>query len=1099
MMLKMFAVVVSSMLLLAQASYATDINIVLGGGSSRSAVRFNPESLVSKQVSVNPSQLGASIKVRVAITGALDDVPLEKVFIYKCRDTLPLQCAVNQKPDVFAGSVNTEYEWSDVASSAFPQTANLFYLVKMRSEAGQEIWFGLWDQIKRISSATFTQPPYGRSLSELNVEPVAASTVDELEEFLSASKVLPSTSSWLRQFIFLGAAKLHILKAGKAGISTPAFQTEQVAGNQLSTPIGNDVYLVFPEVNSEVNNPVTIVANNPVSTCGNRKAETGEDSANCCYDVGCAQAALQYCDTAVNRCQQTNAIALTLDSAQSKVSNCNRLNRINATVRINSPPGGLGIASTSVTLGGISAFHSCVGGPETGYRYTCTIDVPPIPGCTADTYRLGPNILQLSISFNSGPGTLSKTLSAQLPDITVGSYVFGDGVCESSLGENTDTRACYDCGCPAGLYCELGAASAGACRQRPSSSNLIIYGVEPANFRLYDQSAGNDVRFSFDITNVPATFLAGVPNCSTACAASEGACEVDCGLSCEPQTGPQNTFKAACVMNLRLAGYDNSISYRFTPGLSMPVSYMDGINPVSAELSEQVGIITLGTNFCGDDDITPGEEATCCYDAGCPPENYCDLAVEGDPASGECRNENSIGFSAVPSTASFVDSAVPHTFDVAVSITNMPTGASVDYGCAIGGEECGRAEFAVNCEETGNGAYRAACHVEVPAMNYKKSRFFDAASNLVRIGQNKLTYTVRFKDGQVSKSKSFSAQLPDITITPVARCGNGVAETEFGETAENCCLDIECQEDSFCYTGQDPNGACTPTSALRLVIDGISPDPVKCEIVQLNEECVYTAAVKVNAHVTNSPSNLLIDYTGAYFTLNNQSYPIDYCSRNTSGNSTYTCHIILPNEEVQASLEDGRGTISKDISINLPVSFGVGKDTFVQELAASAVLNIVKLKSDYLRSLEKDIRKLDDKIDRLNRIIKIIAITLVIWAVVCVACHWYCQSAVQPCWQYWGCATGVSLVVVGTVLTQMGELKAGKEQLEAQRTGKDASNFGANRRGSYLTLAGTIASSFLCKQNKQNFAGGNPGNADASGGFSTFSDTPSVGTSPPRL
>ncbi|MBI4019708.1 MAG: hypothetical protein HY367_00120 [Candidatus Aenigmarchaeota archaeon] len=1059
--LKVFAVAVCFLLVSASAAYATNINVVYGG--SVSYVRqLDAESLVSKQVSLDKDEpFYSDIRVGVSVANA-GAAQLEKVYIYKCKGMLPVDCISSVVPEVSQGNVQKSYGWSSIASTPYPQVANILYVAKLNSQAGEDVWVGFWDQVRRTSPGSFDAPPYGKSLAEVNVEASSAGVTPLIDSFIEANSMLPSSLSWVVKSAFPGASRLHVLKASKGDIDVPALQGEIVPGQDAYTPLEKDFYLVFPETASGINNPITLV-DNPSYICGNGNVETGETSSSCCYDAGCVQGL--YCDTVANACRLEGEIRLTLSGQQSTaVSNCNVQNSINVTAKIENPPGGVSIAGALARLGGAETTAACTGGQQANFVYACRVTVPATPGCSSGTYSVGPNELELSIQYNNGPGTATKALRVAFPDITVGSYAFGNGICESGLGEGTDASGCYDCGCAAG-YCDAVLPGPGTCRPLLTSNNLAIGPVVPANFPAHS-AAGDAVSFQMNITEKPASLVVGSPACTAECGPSAGACTASCSLSCAQRPSAGSVYSSDCRLGFIVNNYDNRLSYTIKPSVSVPVSYNDGVRgPVTATLSKQAGFITIGTNFCGDGIAGPGEE--CCYDSGCQAGQYCDVGAA--PESGLCKPEGGIAAIAMASPLSFIDTSVAHTVNASVRIANMPAGASVVPGCRLSNETCGQGGFIISCSELGGSQneYLASCEMTIPAINYKTSPHFDAASRAVRFSPNELAFSLRFNDGPAIRTKEIAASIPEISITPVPRCGNGVAEPELGETQTNCCVDLGCAAGQFCYNANNPNGVCLAASSIAIVLDKVEPEDIRCTIVEKGSNCVHDRVVWLSLHVNSPPSDGRIG-GDVFYRFDGRDIKDIVCLAEPGGqNVNYMCTLALPDlESREGNVTLQAGKTVKQLSVFMPYSYSSGGQRYVQNFSLTTNITIRKVKSEALKALDGQIRDLDQKIGTAKKWRSIILAILIAGAGWCTCnCVPTCAPEAPPgcpkCWLLYACVVGATLPILSQQLQQLDQIKAEKESLKsAQNSGDFTAHNNANRDIALGFIA--IAATLVC-------------------------------------
>ncbi|RLJ09869.1 MAG: hypothetical protein DRP15_02085, partial [Candidatus Aenigmatarchaeota archaeon] len=186
----------------------------------------------------------------------------------------------------------------------------------------------------------------------------------------------------------------------------------------------------------------------PSQFCGDGNCNMGETQDSCCYDCGCPSDE-QFCDV-VSGCVDIDSVQLSVDVVTPKTfKDCRVSHLLNLTLGIaNSPyhikinravhyiddkPSGWSVQCDDVLFGVVN----------------CYLTIPPIENCSLPYYEIGPNSIELQVTFPDGskPTPITKTLKADFDNVQIiPTYHCGDGVCESDLLENA-SNCCIDCPC----------------------------------------------------------------------------------------------------------------------------------------------------------------------------------------------------------------------------------------------------------------------------------------------------------------------------------------------------------------------------------------------------------------------------------------------------------------------------------------------------------------------------------------------------------------------------------------------------------------------------------------------------------------------------
>ncbi len=1029
--------------------YATTVNIRYQG-VTYSTQQIEPSTFVDKQVILYKDEpFYNNIQVEINIKNA-SSRPIEKVYIFKCKRLDPISCS-DLQPDEFSGNiVGKRYAWSEISeqdgSSLYSQVAHLLYLIKLNKETGEDVWVGFWDKIKRFDQTTFNNPPYGFSLGAVNLERTATIQTSTIERFIQDNQMLPFNPDWTSEAAFLESDSLQETRATKTEIEIPQF-TGNENPSQTIRAIEKDYYFVFPQTNNGFANPLALTLN-PTYVCGNgvKDSSLGETEQNCCYDFGCSQSGF-YCDTAASACRQEGGISMSYaDRPVLRITNCNIWNRLNVSVRVNNPPGDMVFVSREQNIGGYITSVSCTGGPETSYLYTCEISVPPQQNCGSGETEIGPNYLNFTIQFDDGPAKKTKKISTILPDITVGSFVSGDGICERSLGES-EANSCYDCGCFSGYYCDAAGPGSASCRPDITSSDFFVSNVNPANFPFYNAQAGDSFSLNANINNRPQSLSIVGRACSFECS-SETSCSASCFVDCE-EIGPAqpNIYSSSCRVDFLIQNYNSQQTYRLSPTLNFTVIYNNGTSQITKTLSTRFNTITTGRNYPGDGVCGPAENSVNnCYDCGCGFGFYCDTKYRTGPTEGDtCKTLDNIQMLIQSvSETQLTDSSIEHELIVSVFMENRPSGMAVAPNCVFGGQNCAELNIDVSCEETPNSnpaRYEAGCKIKIPKINYKQSAYYNPDLKRLVFSQNSIGLSVTFNNASGAITKDFAFPLPDITIEPIAVCGNGVVEPELGENPSTCCADADCGNPAlFCYTGDNPNGQCISGDQIQLVIDTINDingddvsDVIDCKIFFVKEKCSHVPAVDITGHITRPPLDLKLE-SPAFTEIDGTQKNVENCWKTGSG---LFCTILIPDfGTTQPQL------IEKQLTLTIPISYSANGTIIVKNLSASTIVKINITKDQSLLTREEDLANLNKRISRLrnykNIVLAIIAATAVFCTGVCVWDWVEGEKACFFCWLAWSCMTDFALnnYVIG-VAQRLEGLKLERENLHNAIQGGD--------------------------------------------------------------
>jgi len=1045
-------------------SQATTINIIYGGFSK--SVKL-PE-LVDIQVSRNAGLFGEYDIVLEISNGTQQQ--LQTLYIFKCGGLDPKSCMNDPgiSPDSYIFENNlleVSIPWSSLAEPGWPKSANLLIAVKTINLYG-ESWVASWHRIVR-SDQNFNPPyHYTYDISSLNVKVPTIESIQNVETFVKKYSMIPALS--IEEVTFTGAGKLYGLYSN----SPPSFSGELISGSKISTISG--LFEIMLSSNGNIMNGITITQNPSNFLCGGDfdlngdPCDSGENSANCCYDCGCPS--VQYCDAELG-CKPKSGIALeVIPPTNTQVQNCYQQNTIIVTLRLNNPPTDLSVGSQSYILnGGQKNSISC---PASGSIYTCTISVPPDPGCDAGTFIYSDNSISFDVSYSDGPETHSQTLTISLDDITVGSWACGDSVCNNGiggpdLGENS-VKCCYDCGCSSGQHCDIlsGAeADTGNCRQKVSKSDFSISGTSPSNFLGHGPS-GSTFTFDYQLNSPPKSLSLGEESCSATCTSGYETCLSSCSISCT-----QAGSTGSCSFTFTISGYDSLENYLLKPFMLVPVSYNDGPDKETDSVQVSLPTFSFGSYFCGDNVCNSPAETTenCCFDCGCAPGEFCSTinTNKASPQDMCILDDLELVADSITNT-SFTDHSLVHKTNITMHVTQTPAGFQIfEKSCALGG---GQIPCTINCKSEAQGNY--LCEAAIPSITYYLSSFFDDSTKKIVLPENFIDFKVGYNNGSTVTTRVLSAGLPDITITPVSHCGDDGCEVILGEDADNCCIDCPCSDvygpGSICIPGgNNPDSACMENSSIMLIFSHIDPTPVKCEIMPKSHGggCTFqgTPAFNFYFNVTNYPSDLnLIDST--YFYDDEETDAACYSIEN----GDFKCPIIpkdIPEPEGQGGFTGlVPGKEDRSFAFKFETSYTDNNILILQNLTETVDFELSRVKSDVLKSCEEQKEHIQGGIEKYEKtqsiilgvaygLVGIVAAACAAWAV-CEPCKYVCVvggTMVLPC------AFTILLPLLGSTKAKLNELEQKEAAVcPAKNTGELADAMGDFDSLIY-TLGGTVA------------------------------------------
>ncbi len=933
----LFAIVGSYLIFSMPLAFATDVSIYHGGQLKGSA-QISPQNMVNKQVVVSHQESDVTwsdTKILVRVSTASLANSIKKIYLYKCKKLDPNAC-MQTMPQSFDNWVDTELAWSDISeqqgAASYPQIANILVLVKMEGANKRVGWMAFWDTVKRLDYNVFNE--YSYEISSIDVYAKSADLVSPIQSYIGNFQMVPF--NWVSKVVFNSASTLY----GGGGDAQdldkaqPSLETAQTT-NQI-TAINKDYYFIFSNISSGITNALTMNLN-PSFTCGDGECEAdlGETTESCCFDCGCGDG--QYCDITSGTsgsCRQTNATTLSVTgyTVPTPLQQCSARMTANITARIDNPPSSLQPAITGYfRINSTQYPASCTG---SGGVYNCPLSIQPPVSCGFGTFSLGPNTLNMSISYRDGPNTVLKDLSTQFSNINVN----------------------YDCGCPTNFYCDIGP---NVCR----SEGSIMLQVLSVTSYLDNFSGANDmVKAVLRINNAPTNFTANAFTFVFGNITWDGSSvpashpTVNC-LNTEV-SGSSYTYN--CSAPLSIASYDNSNQYVVRGNsVNASITYTDGGVSKQTVLSAPFGDIIVPQQSCGNGRVDPQEtQSNCCRDAGCPSAGqYCDIEYG-------CKyvaNITASVLNVLPTNVS--DCTIPHMINFTVKINNAPSDANLNFysylrnGLAQG--------WAMQCSQPAQFTGIVYCYLTMPPQE-------NCSLPFSTISGNSLNLSISFRNGdRETLTKEMNAPFQDFTVTPAWHCGDRSCESGIGESAANCCIDCSCKDSadfgSDYYCNYDPenivNGSCESKSNITLVID----NPKSTVTFKT---CEYDNTVDIRAHIEKQPTYVSVE--NFYGTLKGESAEMS-CVQDRlfagSNNFTLSCQMLVPAEQECAK---GKVFTYDDNSMGVFISYRDGLGGMVTQ-TLSAPLPAFKATQSY-KSLnqiaEEAVEKMKDNMEKMLSLTK---------------------------------------------------------------------------------------------------------------------------------
>ncbi len=435
------------------------------------------------------------------------------------------------------------------------------------------------------------------------------------------------------------------------------------------------------------------------------------------------------------------------------------------------------------------------------------------------------------------------------------SYICGDSRCEDGSGGTEDRgegqgNCCLDCPCSSGWYCD----SQWGCRPE-SGIALSLYGS--AEIGVSNCYEIHDLDILVEFQNAPSGM-----SMDPAWYSLRG---VQYETECTPLSG--SIYRCPVTVPV-IPDCTEETEGMFTLGpnrIGVQVSFPDGAQTMTKDLEVGLPDITIGSFKCGQGGCETGlgeDHTNCCYDCPCP-SGYCDYEPGSLKTDAYCRQdpqESNIRAAGIEPDHFTVFSESGKIVDMNIVVRNAPRslGVSVtscDAVCLRGEESCTATCSVTGCSELASSdpeEYNMSCTLFLYIDDYDMESDYTLSPSM--------GFSLGYNNGSGSVTGSITQGFRDIPVG-AQRCGDG--DCIGSESAENCCYDCPCAEDSafgpdyYCDT-RDINGpttgeggdSCKPLSGTGLIIDEIGGLSLK--------DSTKPQVIKIRGHVPDPASDFAI-------------------------------------------------------------------------------------------------------------------------------------------------------------------------------------------------------------------------------------------------
>lgn len=766
--------------------------------------------------------------------------------------------------------------------------------------------------------------------------------------------------------------------------------------------IENFLNSIAPSVNAQSCNP---------GCDGDGVPETGEQPLSCCYDYNGCPASTDYCDLTISTpslscgiCKPKSDISLSSPSLQTtNFQNCQVTHATNVTFSISNHPSTDILFSTkklvlnsglnNVTLGQCTIIND-LGSFKT---YKCDVTIPTF-SCGSGLVSITDNSIELKISVIDAQHTSAlETMTSALSDITIQSYTCGDGNFQPEYGE----VCCYESGCSSTQYCDIESTpNTGSCKTLPSDFDLIITPTSTLSFDHY-ADADNKVDLDLQIFDLPSNAIVNTPTCVSSCL--EG-CDSTCSVTCNSGSLSGSLYISSCTLSFVINNYVADQRYNLDPTITTKIDYSNGSSSLSTDLvAVDVFRISMDTSVCGNGIPEYNELSNnCCYDVVCS-SGFCDW-ISGSEGEDRCRNnlpsvsieniqdniETTIYLAGPFNQGGFQyweNRTRSTSFIMESKISNLPDSVKwnfVNATCEFDNIDCSMSKINRTIFETAFGKHAIVYYkITIPETIYNP-----IPPDKIILKNGIVTFSVAYNNGSNILSNEFIHSVQDIEIRIIPQCGNGIDESNLGETA--CCTDAGCSTGSTCI-GNALNDLCVNPSVSSLIV--AVPDQT-CTIKRYGSECVLgTTEFAVEFYNLDSDISLIRGY---YRLDDGNQRPLVGCAQEVNYNGSFESYSCRISEEIG---ETEVGVTQHILNVTFDVNFGGGVTSTLNSIDTFRV-NTVKDENlvscqNRVSQFENMEAEMEDIINWFERKATLYLIITAALAAGCVICIIWCQKAAK--------------------------------------------------------------------------------------------------------
>jgi len=943
------------------ALHTTNVKIVnLGTPAFPDQQVYLPEQ-ADRVITVTP---GTDPQVSMMISGTT--FTLDTAYIIPCKNAAtPTDCIGSSTPSfatvIASGGVATHTTtWSQVAnhlspppSSSNPQVAR-FLIVTRLNRAGDQLVAAYWDQVVRTGTNIFEHK--STAINELVVNAKSVDVVNDIKHYIEQNKAVPVSADWVTSIQAPNADKLYVLKAD----APPAGFVPLVVGTNLFTGLDTKWGFLFPKLATAIGSGIQLEKYTAASgSIGNGICESGETPITACIDCGgCPNQMVCVLDDGTFSCYQETMALVNAGTPNTAISNCQVANTLQLQFKVVNMLPGASLSQARYSLGGgPETMAACT--PVSNDTYQCAVVVPADPACSGENYVLSPNTMTFVMVYSDATkqGTLTKTISTNFPQITVGSWTCGNTVCESGLGENVQNCAkdCSDA-CASGTVCTFVNPSnpddPGVCTTLPTGSNIHLITTNPTGVSGTAADGSVEVTTSIELDNIPGGYSVGAPTCTSSCTESEGsACQSTCSATCTKGTVVNGVLPLTCTVPFTIVNGAPTKSYTHYTTLSFPTTVTTCSGVTVGETLDLSFATGIGTNYCGDGIASLGE--ICCIDTGCGAGEYCDST--GTPGPNDiCRvlDVVKLDLDAVSDTA-FVATQENDAL-VEFHLVKPPTGVILSgIGCFFDED----VPCSVTCDLLN--ANHLTCTLTVPQIsNYHDLASFDEGALTASL-EPTIFVIAQFPDGAGEQIKDLALDLPRFDISFSYLEHDGVCQADLGESAKNSCLDCACElnpsfgpEYSCVPGGDDLDSVCVPQSKISLAILSVDPEKPECKVQERGAMCIFLKGFDISVKLTKVPAGTTIDSVTA------KLFGKETFIGCEPDGEKYICHISPKPLEGVSTTEDDVGDI--DTTLQIDMELKLPQKSELVAVTAKQDVTLFRDGEDVLNSLLEEKEELED-------------------------------------------------------------------------------------------------------------------------------------------